>query len=155
MFNDRRAISAVVSVVVLAGLCAIVSLAYAVTLSGWISEVSTSGTAFATLEVEAAYACHNGTSWNGSSGWIINIHLKNSGSANTSIDNILINGKSLEEYSDNARLATAFPLRISSGNNGKITVELKDGNSFNAGTIIKFELVSSSGASLTVHIDLR
>ena len=154
MFHDRKAVSPVVGVVILAGVGTMVAIAFAVALSAWMGSTSTSGTAFATLKVQSSYAYRNNTSEKGS-GWLVKIHLKNSGSANSSINDILINGKPLEEYSNNVHLFTELPLRVNSGNSETVIFKLEESNRFNAGIVIKVELFSSSGASLTRQIDLK
>ena len=91
LYADKRGISPVVATVILVA----VTIVVAVAVAYWMGGLTSVYTRFEKLEITSAYAQKNdGT-------FTITLNIKNSGSADATIDNILLNGKPPSEYEVN------------------------------------------------------
>ena len=137
VFQSTKGISPVVATVILMAVTIVVALP----TSYWVGSVASTNTRFEKLEFRTAYAEHDSvlTQWN------VTLILKNSGSADTTITNLLINGKISTAYSTVSIMGT-LPI-IKTGQTGtiKFIIENDTPSAFTAGTTIEIRLYTASG----------
>lgn len=80
-------------------------------------------------------------------GWIITVQLKNTGSLDSTLDLLLINGKQLSDYgSGTVATAPSLPLVVEAGYSKTVTISVKNGTTgFITGATIDLVLCSSAG----------
>ena len=93
IYADKKGISPIVATILMVA----ATVVSAVTIAYWMGGVAGLYTRYEKIEIVNAHAA-TGTLSNGGEGWTITISLKNVGSADTSIENILINGKPFSHY---------------------------------------------------------
>jgi len=86
-----KAISPVIATVIIVAVAIAISIAVAL----WMTGITTTFTGLEKLEIVNAYATRNKTS-----GWDINITVKNTGTKSTTIDKIFINNLPIDTTSD-------------------------------------------------------
>jgi len=84
-----KAISPVIATVIIIA----VAISIAIAVAFWITGISTSFTRYEKLTIVTAYAIE------GTNEWRITLHVSNTGSSDTTIDEIYINGKPYSVYS--------------------------------------------------------
>lgn len=135
--TGMKGVSSIVAAVILLA----VSIVVAASLAYWAGGLTGLYTESEKVEITSAYSM----SWtNGTSGWTITLNLKNSGSADASIDSMFINGKPPSEYASSLNV-TVLPLHIASGQTAMFSFEIRRGSDFSAGTIIDIKLHSAIG----------
>ena len=102
LLRSRKALSPVIATVILVS----VTIVVAVSVAYWMGTIASSYTAFEQVELPTAYAEYldelNGTGT--PAGWKVHTELKNSGSADATIDNIFLNAKPLNDYASGVNL---------------------------------------------------
>ena len=86
--------------------------------------------------------------------YIVTIIVKNSGTKETTITNILIDNKEYYTYEDKVFLENNLPLMIKPGETLKINIELVKEGSFTPGRMVKIELITSSGVRALTYVNL-
>lgn len=84
--------------------------------------------------------------------WTITINVKNTGSANALIDNILLNGKPCTQI-DGVDV-TWLPLYLPGGKERTITITIAKGDSFASGVSVEVRLHSASGRECPKTVSL-
>jgi flagellin-like protein len=143
IFADKRGISPVVATVILVAATIVVTVA----VSFWITGITALYTRYEKVEIVSAYAEVN------DDGWVINLMLKNTGSADATIDNILINGKSYKQYNPQIQVRNSnnnpppYPIKV--GQSMEIMIEIpKDDDQnwpFVSGVSVEVRLHSAGG----------
>jgi len=91
--NKRRAVSPVIATVIIVA----VTITVAVAVAYWMSGIASQYTAFEKVEIQTAIC-----SWDGESGsrfeWVIEIKLKNTGTASSTLTNVFINEVEVNSY---------------------------------------------------------
>ena len=156
---DRRGISPVVATVILVA----VTIVVAVAVAYWMGGLTAMYTRVEKIEITSSPVTYaenmsqtfglNVTIWN-CSGWKITINMKNTGSADTTIDNVLINGKLWNDPSYQGRVDISkedlkdgqVSVFVAAGSTGDIIIYIKKGGApFTPGTSIEIRLHSSGG----------
>ncbi|MEM2307117.1 MAG: archaellin/type IV pilin N-terminal domain-containing protein [Candidatus Bathyarchaeia archaeon] len=142
---DRRGISPVVATVILVA----VTIVVAVAVAYWMGGLTAIYTRFEKLEITAAYAEQK----NGN--YAITLNIKNSGSADATIDSILLNGKPPSEYLGKIiNISPSLPLLVRVGNSTSITIEVEANAPFTAGTSIEVRIHTAAGQEYPKTITL-
>jgi FlaG/FlaF family flagellin (archaellin) len=98
--ESRKAVSPVISTIIIVA----VAIAISIAVAFWLGGITGIFTRFEKLEIPTAYATRNGTD-----GWTITLEVKNTGTTSTTITDVLINGipldmKDVEFTDDGANL---------------------------------------------------
>ena len=113
LLRNKRALSPVIATVILVS----VTIVVAVSVAYWMGSIAGTYTRFEKVEIPTAYAnkiaaFSSGTEpdtsrtpespalWDGNPGWNITVVLKNSGSAASTIDDVFVNGKPYDQFSN-------------------------------------------------------
>ena len=88
IFKRRKAVSPVIATVILVA----VAITVAVGVSYWMGGISAQYTSFEKVEIQTAVCTWNGTAWE------IEIKLKNSGTATSTLNSVFINEKEVDTY---------------------------------------------------------
>ncbi|MCD6563556.1 MAG: hypothetical protein J7K23_06525 [Thermoproteales archaeon] len=137
---DRRGISPVIATVIIVA----VAIAISIAVAFWMTGIVGLFTGFEQVQVISAYATGDE-----SSGWTINVQVKNTGTSAASVDMIFINGKPLSAYSG----VTASPdpssstVSISPGSTTTFTITIADKttSNFSSGQSVEIKLHTASG----------
>ena len=112
MNRNKSGISPVMATVILVAIAIVIAIAVAFWASGLVGVF----TRFEKLEITSAYYENDG----------VKLTVKNTGSADASIDNIFVNGRPcVTDSSDNCKISTdegSIPIPIAVGNSKQITV---------------------------------
>ena len=172
MLRNRKALSPVIATVILVS----VTIVVAVSVAYWMGSIAGTYTRFEKVEIPTAYAnkieswagdSNVPSGWGSEGGWNITIVLKNSGSADATIDNIFVNGKPFTQFS-NVTVRYSGTLYNSSNSDlsvtvragGTATVEIlvragtDQGITFSSGTALDIKLHSAAGKEYPKLIDL-
>jgi len=170
LLRARKALSPVIATVILVA----VTIVVAVSVAFWMGSIAGTYTSFEQVQITSApvytvddwndTSTYGDNPWNntsGAEGWRIRINLKNTGSADATIDNVMINGKPFSVYSNVAVRETTDsyyyqytdPLTISigSGTTDWIEVIIKSsstadqGVTFTSGLTLDIKLHSAAG----------
>jgi flagellin-like protein len=125
---DKRGISPVVATVILVA----VTIVVAVAVAYWMGGIAGLYTRYEKIEISSAYATGDS-----SSGWTITLSVKNTGSADATIDNVLLNGKPYNDFG--ADLGQDLPLSLPVGQSSEISIVIPND-------------VGSSGISIEVRL---
>ncbi len=143
--RDKRGISPVVATVILVA----VTIVVAVAVAYWMGGIAGLYTRFEKVEISSAYATYSSTYTN----WTVTINLKNTGSADATITDLLINGKPYSQHA-NVTLITTLPVSVASGQSATIQFRIERGGGFNPGVSIEIKLHSASGQDYPKTITL-
>jgi flagellin-like protein len=143
---DKRGISPVVATVILVA----VTIVVAVAVAYWMGGIAGLYTRYEKIEFVGAYAEYDATGTK----WTITITVKNTGSADATIDNILLNGKPYSQINDatvtakydSTDLATT-PLSLKVGAEDDIVITITPGSdsTFKSGVSVEVRLHSAAG----------
>jgi len=171
LLKNRKALSPVIATVILVS----VTIVVAVSVAYWMGSIAGTYTRFEKVEIPTAYAnkissFENSSSvpssFVGNSGWNITIVLKNSGSADATIDGVFINGKPYTQFNNvviryNSQLYPPnSPLSVTVNAGGTATLEVlilsgtDQGVTFSSGTALDIKLHSAAGKEYPKLIDL-
>jgi len=134
MIGNRRALSPVIATVILVS----VTIVVAVAVSYWMGGIAGLYTRFEKIEISKAYAVKE-TDGN----FTITIELQNSGSADATINYVLLNGRPLSDVG--ATINATLPLTINVGKSAPLTITLPVSLGFQSGTTIDLKFHSASG----------
>jgi flagellin-like protein len=180
LLRSRKALSPVIATVILVS----VTIVVAVSVAYWMGSIAGTYTRFEKVEIPTAYANKVGN-WTGDpnapanfvllaneGGWNITVVLKNSGSAASTIDDVFVNGKPYDQFSNvairyndtstpNVELYPrdgALSVTVNAG--GSATVEIlvlkgTDGDvTFSSGTTLDIKFHSAAGKEYPKLLDL-
>jgi len=142
---DRRGISPVVATVILVA----VTIVVAVAVAYWMGGLTAIYTRFEKIEITSAYAEYSDDGKN----YTITLNIKNSGSADATIDNILINGKPPSAYEGNVTIVIGTGL-VKAGEKQTIIIEVKAIAPFTPGTSIEVKIHTAAGQEYPKTITL-
>ncbi|MEM1581471.1 MAG: archaellin/type IV pilin N-terminal domain-containing protein [Candidatus Bathyarchaeia archaeon] len=153
---DKRGISPVVATVILVA----VTIVVAVAVAYWMGGITGLYTKFEKLEIVSIYAEKaDFTSGNTTTqGFKITVVIKNTGSADATIDNVLLNGKLFNQYTNpvitvNGGNTVSIPINV--GKQETITIEVsKATEPFVSGVSIEVRLHSAAGQEYPKTVSL-
>ena len=131
---DKRGISPVVATVILVA----VTIVVAVAVAYWMGGIAGLYTRYEKLEISSIYA-----EAIKDDGWTITVSVKNTGSADATIDNVLLNGKPYGTVS--AKLNVTLPVPISVGQQTAIEIDVPKGEPFTPGVSVEVRLHTAGG----------
>ena len=168
MIRNKKALSPVIATVILVS----VTIVVAVSVAYWMGTIASGYTAFEQIELPTAYAAYSTVAIGGTQpGWKITIELKNTGSADATIDNIFLNSKPIKDYtsgtiilndgSSNVTL-TQLTIQVTKGNSKTLFLYVQMYNSTSVtgvegctpGTRIDIKLHSAAGRDYPVQVKL-
>ena len=178
LLKSRRALSPVIATVILVS----VTIVVAVSVAYWMGSIAGTYTRFEKVEIPTAYANKVGN-WTGDpnaptdfvlptneGGWNITVVLKNSGSAASTIDDVFVNGKPYDQFSNVAiryndtGTILLYPeggdLSLTVNAGGSATIEIlvlkgTDGDvTFSSGTTLDIKFHSAAGKEYPKLLDL-
>jgi flagellin-like protein len=153
--KDKRALSPVIATVILIS----VTIVVAVSVAYWMGAIAGGFTSFEQIELPTVYGRAS------TSGWNITIELKNTGSADATLNNVFINSVPVEDY-DNVTLTAdgddvtttleSDGVLISTGNSVTLILGLEKDQTvgFTAGTRIEIKLHTAAGKDYPTSIKL-
>ncbi len=132
--RDKKALSPVIATVILVSVTIVVAIA----VSYWMGGIAGLYTQFEQIEITSCSAV-KGTDLN----YTITATLKNTGSKDSTIDNIIVNGRTYTDYGSNVTVTT-LPLTIELGKSGSLTITI-DGDLWESGTVVNLQFHSAAG----------
>jgi len=175
LLRSKRALSPVIATVILVS----VTIVVAVSVAYWMGSIAGTYTRFEKVEIPTAYSnkvddwtgdyAVSPPDWeaNGGSGWNITVVLKNSGTADATIDDIFINGKPYQQFVNatvrwyDSGVATLTPISLTVNAGGTATIEIlvragpdPQGVTFSSGTALDIKLHTAAGKEYPKLIDL-
>jgi len=162
IIREKRALSPVIATVILIS----VTIVVAVSVAYWMGSIASGYTTFEQIELPTVYAKYysdlGGTL---GAGWKVTIMLKNTGSADATVDNIFLNGIPLDDYSSGWMLGytggsneTSFPTSgISVTKGSTVTLYLYLSSTVegcSSGTTIDIKIHTASGRDYPTHVKL-
>lgn len=146
--KDKRAVSPVIATVVLVA----VAITVAVAVAYWMGGIAAMYTKFEKVEIQSAYAPKEATCWN------ITLVLKNTGSANATLNNVFINNKPIDQYSPTincTQVTSGTGLTIASGQQVTLYIQVPlTGLTFTSGTTLNVKLHSAGGMDYIKLVEL-
>jgi len=160
--ENKKALSPVIATVILVSITIVV----AISVSYWMGSLAGTYTRFESLDISSSYASKatflNGTfGWNildGTSGWNITMTLKNTGSADATLDNVFLNAKPFNAFSNVTILVgaacynktnSALSVAVGSGASQDIIIVIlagtEQGITFSSGLTLDVKLHSAAG----------
>jgi len=170
LLRSRKALSPVIATVILVS----VTIVVAVSVAYWMGSIAGTYTRFEKVEIPTAYSnkvndwsVETGAPWTAGSGWNITVVLKNSGTADATIDDIFINGKPYQQFANatvrwyDSGVATLTPISLTVNAGGTATIEIlvragtdPQGVTFSSGTALDIKLHTAAGKEYPKLIDL-
>jgi len=167
IIREKRALSPVIATVILIS----VTIVVAVSVAYWMGSIASGYTTFEQIELPTVYARYysnldlDGNSSVNDPGWKVTIMLKNTGSADATVDNIFLNGIPLDDYSSGWMLGytggsntTSFPTSgISVTKGSTVTLYLYLNSTVegcSSGTTIDIKIHTASGRDYPTHVKL-
>ena len=142
--RNKRALSPVIATVVLVA----VTIVVAVAVSYWMGGIAGLYTRFEKIEIVKSYAVKES---NGN--FTVTIELKNSGSADATIQYVLVNGRPLDDYDTNMTISPSLPASIPIGQSQAFTISI-NGTLFTSGTTLDLKFHSAAGKDYPVMLTL-
>ena len=137
--RNKKGISPVVATVILVA----VTIVVAVAISYWMGGIARMHTKIEKVEISSIYATHNFEN----NTWAVTVNVENTGSSDSTLESVLLNGKPLTEFKSGAVVNPALPMSLASGSSSSIVVSL-DGDlwsGFSSGVDIEVRLHSAAG----------
>jgi hypothetical protein len=121
---------------------AILTIVVAITVSFWMGGLASQLARSEQVEISNAYANKLDDG-----GWNITVQLRNTGSMDSTLNLLLINGKQLSDYgSGTVATAPSLPLVVEAGYSKTVIISVKNGTTgFITGATIDLVLCSSAG----------
>ena len=133
---NNKGISPVIATVILVA----VAIAIAIAVAFWMTGIIGLFTRFEKIEITYIYATGDQ-----SSGWDIIFKVKNTGTADATIDNIFINGKPYNDDSIGATISKGeIPYTLTAGHEAEFTVHITH-PTFNSGQSIEVKVHTAGG----------
>lgn len=146
--KNRKAISPVIATVILVA----VAITIAISVAYWMGGIAGIYTKFEQVEITTAYASSTAT------GWTLTITAHNTGSADTTLDNIFINQKPLSDWSGitvRPLNTTAIEEALPSGTKVTVLVDIDSAASgLNPGSSLDLKLHTASGNEYPKFVQL-
>ncbi len=154
MLRDKRAVSPVIATVILVAVTIVVAIAVAY----WMGGIAGLYTRFEKLQIQSAFATPvanftSGTFFN-STGWNVTIDVKNAGTADATIEYVVVNGKPSTSYTQVAIDGTLPTIKIGETKTVVIRVKAGSAEGFTAGTSVDLKLHSAAGLDYTQLLSL-
>jgi flagellin-like protein len=119
VLKDRKGISPVIATVIIVA----VTIAVAIAVAFWMGGLTTIFTRFEKLEITSAYA---------DPGFVITLNFKNTGSADATISDVMVNGKPFYSYTspaitaaiDNVPFSKGDAVSVKIGSEGTLVVNI-------------------------------
>jgi len=156
MFRNKKALSPVIATVILIS----VTIVVAVSVAYWMGSIASGYTSFEQIELPTVYAKWNAAANN----WTITIKLKNTGSADATIDNLFINSIPLADYNGSATLndgsesytTQSFSIPVNKGSEVTLYLYLNQSASdgFTAGTRVDLKIHTAAGREYPAQVKL-
>ena len=159
--REKKGLSPVIATVILIS----VTIVVAVSVAYWMGSIASGYTTFEQIELPTVYA-----RWDSSlTRWNVTIELKNTGSADATIDNIFINGIPLKDYTsgriwlsyDSENLTTSsalasisIPITKGSSKTLLLQIERNSDDGFTSGTRIDIKLHTAAGREYPAQVKL-
>jgi len=155
----KRAISPVIATVIIVA----VTIAIAIAVALWMSGLVGSFTATENIQIISAYAVKGNETT-----WTINMTVKNVGTTDATIDNIFINGKPYDSYTNpqiklvnptDTTKTISLPLSLPAGGTIPIAINItnqqnaQSGN-FTSGQMVEIKLHTASGKEYPKQVTL-
>lgn len=140
--KNRKAISPVIATVILVA----VAITIAISVAYWMGGIAGIYTDFEKIEITTAYASSN-ASIGTDGGWTLTITAHNTGSSDTTLDNIFINQKPLSDWNGiTIDGVTTVDVALPSGTKATMHVDIdKALSGLNAGSSLDLKLHTASG----------
>jgi len=132
---NNKGISPVIATVILVA----VAIAIAIAVAFWMTGIIGLFTRFEKIEITYIYATGDE-----SSGWTVHLKVTNTGTADATIDNIFINGKPYNSYTD-VSPSISLPYSLTAGNSVEFTISIGTGAGFKSGQSIEVKVHTASG----------
>jgi len=161
MKRDKRALSPVIATVILIS----VTIVVAVSVAYWMGAIAGGYTSFEQIELPSIYA-----KWQEDDNiWNITIELKNSGSADATVDNIYVNGIPLKDYTsgivtlqydtttlDNSAELASINIKVAKGASKTVYLSLdeSENDGFTSGTRIEIKVHTAAGKDYPTSVKL-
>jgi len=143
LYAGKRGISPVIATVILVA----VTIVVAVAVAYWMGGLTSVYTRFEKLEITSIYAEYGNIDNN--TGWKITITIKNTGTADATIDDILLNGKPYNKYDNGSINVSSIPITVKVGQNETITISIPEEAAenwpFQHGVSVEVRLHSAAG----------
>jgi len=164
LLGSRRALSPVIAVVVLVS----VTIVVAVSVAYWMGSIAGTYTRFERLEISSAYSSKvddwmdDPAGWGSEGGWTVRIVVKNSGSADATIDDVFVNGIPYGQFSNVTIRYSSDPYgfggAIGAGATGSVEVLVRAGTdqdiTFSSGSTLDIKLHTAAGKEYPRLIEL-
>ena len=165
---EKRALSPVIATVILIS----VTIVVAVSVAYWMGSIAGGYTAFEQIELPTVYAKYVSDVDPGTDeapGWLVYINLKNTGSADATIDSIFINAVPITDYTSGVWLSTdggttfstptSIDIKVSKGGTASIVIAIEDDDGetvegATSGTRIDIKLHSAAGRDYPAQVKL-
>jgi flagellin-like protein len=140
--DNRKAISPVISTIIIVA----VAIAISIAVAFWLGGITSIFTRFEKLEITTAYAESTGTG-----SWTITLEVKNTGTTDTTITDVLINGIPYSSYDTNVLtvkindtdFSTSSSFSLKTGKSATVTIEITSG--FTAGQAVTVTIHTAGG----------
>jgi flagellin-like protein len=144
--DNRKAISPVISTIIIVA----VAIAISIAVAFWLGGITSIFTRFEKLEITTAYAVK------ANSGWTITLEVKNTGTTDTTITDVLINGIPYSSYDTNVltvninntgfSTSSGFSLKTGKSTTVVITIPTQAGSyTFAAGQAVTVTIHTAGG----------
>jgi len=169
LIKNKKALSPIIATVILVS----VTIVVAISVAYWMGSLSGTYTRFENVEITSVYAnkvTFATGPYNGSAGWNITLTLKNSGSADATLDNVFVNAKPFNIFDTvtiqvgasfyNKTEGGALAVALASGASQNVFILIKDsgaadqGVTFVAGLTLDIKLHSAAGKEYPKLIQL-
>lgn len=168
MLRNKRALSPVIATVILIS----VTIVVAVSVAYWMGSIASGYTSFEQIELPTVYAKYESDVDPGTdtaAGWLIYINLKNTGSADATIDSIFINDVPITDYTSGVWLSTdggttfstptSIDVKVTKGGSASIVIAIEDDGGVTvegatSGTRMDFKLHSAAGRDYPAQVKL-
>ena len=165
--DDRRALSPVIAVVVLVS----VTIVVAVSVAYWMGSIAGTYTQFEKVEIVSAYSSRVDdwtgdpdvpASWGVEGGWNVTLVVKNSGSADATIDDVFVNGIPYGQFVNVTIRYGGDPYgfggAVGAGATGTVEILVRAGTdqdiTFSSGSTLNIKLHTAAGKDYPKLIEL-
>jgi len=157
--KEKRALSPVIATVILIS----VTIVVAVSVAYWMGSIASGYTSFEQIELPTSYAKAISSPF---TGWNVTIELKNTGSADATIDNIFVNSIPLKDYTCGVRLyagtqnltdsLSTLSISVPKGGSTTLVLQLEQSSSdgFTSGTRIDIKIHTAAGREYPAQVKL-
>jgi flagellin-like protein len=166
--KNKRALSPVIATVILVS----VTIVVAVSVAYWMGTIAGGYTAYEQIELPTAYALGDATLFSNAGGWNVTIELKNTGSADATIDNMFLNAIPISTYTSGTinlyaggtqiSDLSALGISVTKGSSESLNLQLQQYNSTDStgvagctsGTRVDLKIHTAAGREYPVQVKL-